>query len=1331
MKKKLFALAMLLVCLLLVSCTKETTALRAKKSSFYLALDGSVNIEDYLVKEGKGKLNYSIENPDVLQLDGTTLRGIAVGKGAVIAESDGFIVRIDVEVVDTKKVSVNVLDGRIRYDGSWHLPTVVGKLPEGSYVRFYSGEELFNGAVEAGRYELTAEVVVPEPYYVEYVKKDCVYIVEPVQFDLTGIYFTSSTYTYDGTEKSIYLTGGTLPKGVTVRYENNVGIEAGTYRATAYFSVPDDKNYVPLQPMTADLIIRQKFINVETLGFSSATYQYDGAGHSVLFEQTMEGMEIEYYTYRNNVRVPLEDDYVFVDSGEYPVYAALTLDPELYRNYTFYADGLVNFSVKGGKFVSDADTDACAVLTVRKSGFYNDYRWNLTDPTGSAVLSVPYGRAINIGEEGGYSLRLTGSSHGTNGEFPQGATVVYSSPMLKNAKGNFNSGTYTVTASFVMPEGSTKNYSPLADLYYSLTITKGTIDVSSLSFSADPAEVEYDGTVYDFAVDSSAMADFDSILRVDYTRRKNGLKMSASDFIGAPAEYDVIADFTVVGDDKDNYAAPASMSIHFVINKKKIAVDVTFESVVTTYNGAAHLMAIEGNLPEDVSVTYTCGRQTGLTSVAFTDAGTYNVIAVFKYKNWLSDKFIITDQSGKAYPKMISDDGKEFYGKDASLTIAKAMKELTDEIKAAYVQSSIPVYSEDLTVGDITLTGNENGYVRYENAEEKIRLIGSNASEHTAWFTLSLIYNEDVDNYYDASFALTGKVYQKEIDMSGVTVPDQFVAYTNKTVVPYIRCDAEERELLTAVVAAKEGTDLVSVGKHRSSVTLELKAEKAAGYYLSGNVEYDNVDLYIYNAAQYTYGVGTTSLAEYKGSDRNVSVPEGTSGIQRNAFASAAYVETLALPDSVVTIANDALYGAFSLTELSLPSYFSLKPIFRNQIPVSLNTVTVRSCSSIPDNAFSGLMNLKKVVFSTAVDTVGEYAFADCTSLQEVSFVGVPDYGQNAFSGCRSLVSLTVKEFSSPSYYFGTRGVSGYTNFSLTTLTITQATAVADEAFRGLTTLETIVLPTGVTAIGKRAFYDVKGSVDLSSAAFSSLGEYAFTGFKGTLVLPGGLVALASNSFADCTAATLVFSKNVTSIGANAFSGCTSAIVFANDSVMTSIGASAFRGYAGSTLSLPATVTALGAYAFENSSVVSFEVPAAMTIGVGCFKNSKSLASVTIRCSNVPEEAFYGCESLETINFYNVTTIGDNAFYGCAALTRLILPNTVTAIGTTAFSGCLLTDVTMLAENPPVLAKQGVFPTDRVIRFVVPAIGYIEYVTYLRNVGCDMGKITVNGRSPG
>ena len=44
MKKKLFALAIILLCFFLVSCTKETTSLHAKKSSFYLALDGSVNM---------------------------------------------------------------------------------------------------------------------------------------------------------------------------------------------------------------------------------------------------------------------------------------------------------------------------------------------------------------------------------------------------------------------------------------------------------------------------------------------------------------------------------------------------------------------------------------------------------------------------------------------------------------------------------------------------------------------------------------------------------------------------------------------------------------------------------------------------------------------------------------------------------------------------------------------------------------------------------------------------------------------------------------------------------------------------------------------------------------------------------------------------------------------------------------------------------------------------------------------------------------------------------------------------------------------------------------
>ena len=1332
MKKKLFALAIFLLCFLLVSCAKETTALRAKKSSFFLALDGSVNMENYIEREGNGELNYSIENPEVLELDGSILRGKSVGKGAVIVESDGFVVRISVEVVDTKKVTVNVPDGKIEYDGKSHLPAVVGKLPEGSSVRFLQGGEVFSGATDAGRYELTAEVTVPAPYYVEYKKKDCVYIIEPKLFDLSNVYFTSSIYTYDGEEKSVCLTGD-LPEGLSVRYENNVGTEAGTYHAEAIFSVPDEKNYYPVSSMVADLVIRQKFINIGTLGFASSTYLYDGESHSVRIEEPLDGMRVEYYTYAGNVKVPLENDYSFKESGEYEIYASLTLTPFLYRNYSFYADGSMTFSSKGGLFVSDTDTDALAVLTVRKRSFYNDYRWSLTDPNGQSVTSVPYGKEIAVGEEGEYSLRIIGSSHGLANEFPQGASIVYSTPdMTKNAAGNINSGTYFVTASFKMPAGSEKNYNQIPDLSYSLTVKKGVIDVSKLVFAADPAVAEYDGGTYEFFVDGSALDDFDRILKVDYTRKRNGLTMLSSEAISVPGEYDITASFTMIGDDKDNYDKPNPMTIRFVIEKKVVFCDFTFDSVDTVYDGTAHQLAIVGDLPEDLTVSYTCGAEKDLPSVAYTDAGTYPIAAVFRYKNWLSDKYVLKNTAGKEYPMLMMDDGKEFYGKEAVLFIDRKHKTLTDEMKAAYAQASVPVYSEDLTMGDIEISGNEQGYVHYANARQKLALIGYDASAHTARFTLSLIYNEDVKNYYDVPFTLACVVNQKEIDLSGVTVPSQFVAYTGSTAVPAIKGD--EQGYLTPAVAATNGTDLITVGKHRCGVTLELKQEKSLGYYLSGTTVYPNVDIYIYNAAQYSYAPGTTSMTAYKGSDRNVSVPEGTTGIQKDAFAEARQVEKLTLPDSLTEstgLAYGSLFGTFPLIELSLPTHYSLNHIFGNSVPASLSYVTVRNCSLIPERAFEGQMHLNKITFESVVDEVGSYAFYGCSSLTEVAMPNVPTYGQNVFSGCVSLEKLIVKEFVSPSRYFGSGANNGYSSYALSTVTVTDSLTIGEEAFKGLVSLTSIVLPDGVTSIGRRAFSGVRATVDLSRAAFDTAGQYSFAGFEGNLILPGGLTAISSFAFSECISERLVFSKSLTSIGANAFSGCRSTLVFASDSTFTSIGTGAFRGYAGSSIALPASVTTLGANAFESSAITSYTVPAGMTIGSECFKNCKYLTSVIVCCSSVPDSAFYGCSALTEATFNGTVSIGDSAFYGCASLTAITLPSTLTAIGTTAFSGCPLSVVTMTAEEPPALIKSGAFPKDRAVRFTVPEIRYSEYVAYIRGVGCDMTRCTVNGRSPG
>ena len=84
---------------------------------------------------------------------------------------------------------------------------------------------------------------------------------------------------------------GELPQGVTVAYENNAEIDAGTYNVVARFT-GDATNYNAIADLTATLTIAKA--DITGLSFVGATFTYDGTAKTIAVAGTDDKMTVRY-----------------------------------------------------------------------------------------------------------------------------------------------------------------------------------------------------------------------------------------------------------------------------------------------------------------------------------------------------------------------------------------------------------------------------------------------------------------------------------------------------------------------------------------------------------------------------------------------------------------------------------------------------------------------------------------------------------------------------------------------------------------------------------------------------------------------------------------------------------------------------------------------------------------------------------------------------------------------------------------------------------------------------------------------------------------------------
>ena len=459
----------------------------------------------------------------------------------------------------------------------------------------------------------------------------------------------------------------------------------------------------------------------------------------------------------------------------------------------------------------------------------------------------------------------------------------------------------------------------------------------------------------------------------------------------------------------------------------------------------------------------------------------------------------------------------------------------------------------------------------------------------------------------------------------------------------------------------------------------------------------------------------------------SVTIPDSVSSIGNSAFSKCTKITSVTIGDGVTSIGSSAFSGCTLLTSVTIPnSVTSIGSIAFNNC-TSLTSVTIGdSVTSIGSSAFDNCTSLTSVnylgtieqwcnikfdssyanpltyaskfylngeeikgdiVIPNGVTKITDSAFRKCTKITSVTIPdSVTSIGSSAFSGCTSLASVTIPNSVTS---IGSSAFSGCT--LLTSVTIGDSvTSIGSSAFSGCRSLASVTIGNGVTSIGSNAFSGCFGltEINFNATAMDDLGDYS----------------VFSNAGEDGDGIKVTVGKEVTKIPACLFksdyfeySSKIISVEFEEGSVCESIGSSAFWYCTSLTsVTIPDNVTSIGYGAFcFCTSLTSVTIPNSVTsIGNSVFGKCTSLTSIEVDVNNTAYKSIDGnlySKDGTTIIIYargktdtsfvipnSVTSIGSSAFSGCTSLASVTIPNSVTSIGSDAFSGCTsLTSVTI------------------------------------------------------